>query len=411
MGVADAPGPAGRTIRIDDGVLAPHREALAALDRVEPVRAVFAAAHLVMAPSYESVRHSPAAPGPPAELAPHVDWNATMSIRRWLAGLGFGIAEAMDTAQRFEIGWNTAAHLIRSTGELQLGHGFIAGAGADHARDGTRSAMIDSVVEQARFIQAAGGIAILLPVAALAEDREPPDGYVAFYRDVVDQLEGPLLVHWLGEMFAPRLRGYFPGDSFARVMAIDPHKIRGCKLSLLDASRERAIRRDLLTRRQFVMTGDDFHFARLILGGDTEHDPDRVPAPRTIDSLAGRPLPLGDFSHALLGVLDGIARPASVALRFLAHGDADRYLRLMAPCERLGRAVFERPTAHYKAGLAFLSWLNGRQDRLLLANHAEQSRTTEHYLRVAELAAQAGAIDDAKLAAERLTGLVGSLRG
>ena len=63
-------------------------------------------------------------------------------------------------------------------------------------------------------------------------------------------------MHWLGEAFHPGLRGYFPGASFTRVMGLDPEKLRGCKLSLLEAEREVAIRRSLLPREQIVLTGD-----------------------------------------------------------------------------------------------------------------------------------------------------------
>ena len=51
----------------------------------------------------------------------------------------------------------------------------------------------------------------------------------------------------------------------------------------------------------------------------------------------GRRVALGDFSHALLGVLDGIAAPASQALSCLACGDAEGYVARMEPCEALSR--------------------------------------------------------------------------
>ena len=76
-------------------------------------------------------------------------------------------------------------------------------------------------------------------------------------------------------------------------------------------------------------------------------------------SLAGRELPLGDFSHALLGVLDSVAAPASLGLRALALGDLDRFRAIMEPCEAFGRWVFGPPTEHYKTGLAFVAWLAG----------------------------------------------------
>ena len=55
-----------------------------------PARVVFSAAHVVADP------FAPTEPGGQAAT----DWTATMAFRRHLAGMGPGIAEAMDTAQR-----------------------------------------------------------------------------------------------------------------------------------------------------------------------------------------------------------------------------------------------------------------------------------------------------------------------
>jgi hypothetical protein len=115
-----------------------------------------------------------------------------------------------------------------------------------------------------------------------------------------------------------------------------------------------------------------------------------------------RDVPLGDFSHGLLGIFDAIAEPASLALEFLARGDETRYRSLMEPCELLSRHLFQAPTRHYKAGLALLSWLNGLQPNPMLAQHEERARDREHYLTAVELASRAGVLRDADLAAERL---------
>ena len=62
------------------------------------------------------------------------------------------------------------------------------------------------------------------------------DQYVEIYAAIIRKSAGPLFMHWLGEMFMPELRGYFPGDSFERVMDVDPAKVRGAKLSLSPTS-------------------------------------------------------------------------------------------------------------------------------------------------------------------------------
>jgi hypothetical protein len=74
----------------------------------------------------------------------------------------------------------------------------------------------------------------------------------------------------------------------------------------------------------------------------------------------------------------------------------------MGPCEELGRLVFEAPTSHYKAGLAFISWLNGWQENTMLVNREELARSSDHYWRVARYAERAGALIDAETAADRL---------
>jgi hypothetical protein len=386
--------PGGGCLDIDDGLLEPYRAELAAGPDPQPVRLAYAAAHIAMKDSYGEVGHSPQSPGAPEEIAEFIDWETTAAIRQYLAAHGFGIAEAMDTAQRFSIGWVAAQQLVKRCGALQLPHGFVAGATADHLEDiPDRKALIDGVCYQIDEIGDAGGIPIILPLPWLTRWKCTADEYVAVYRDIIRQSPGPLFVHWLGEMFAPELTGYFPGGSFERVMAIDPERVRGAKLSLLDAELEVRLRRQLLERDQIILTGDDLNFADLIAG----QSPQVV---RWMD-VDGHRVALGDFSHALLGIFDAIAEPAELALRFLSRGRIDRFREIMRPCEELSRIIFEPPMQYYKAGLAFLSWLNGRQDNALLVNGVERCRSPEHLLRVARAAARCGVFSDAKCTVER----------
>ena len=206
-----APGPQQRTILIDGERLLGHRQALARGDAAEPVRTAFAAAHVVMHDGYADVEHSLERPGSTDEIAAWIDWRATLALRARLDALGFGIAEAMDTAQRFSLGWANAERLIRECGRLQLKHGFIAGAGVDHLGEiRGKTQLIDGVVHQARTIAEAGGMVILLPLAWLPRNGIGEAGYVEVYESIIGQLDGPLFLHWLGEMFVAELRGYFP---------------------------------------------------------------------------------------------------------------------------------------------------------------------------------------------------------
>jgi len=371
-------------IELRDDVLTPFERELDELGDAPPVRSAHAALHLAMTEDYRDVAHAVDAAGTPEQILAHVDWETTRALRQRVNGLRLGIAEAMDTAQRFEIGWNGAKRLIEITGALDLCVPFIAGASSDHRpRIGSKQDLITAVAEQAAFIREAGGEPILLPMPWLVQASADEDDYVEVYRGIVARCDGPVWIHWLGETFLPSVAGYFPGRSFERVMAIDRAKIRGVKLSLLDAAREIRIRNALAQHGQVVVTGDDLHFAELIAGDD-----------------AG-------FSHALLGILDAIARPASIALRWLAHGRRDRFLEILRPCEDLGRHVFETPTPHYKAGLAFLAWLQGLQPNRDLPNHLERARDASHYRGCAVLASRAGAIENAALANERLSELFG----
>ena len=69
-------------------------------------RVVFSAAHVVADPF--SARE-------PSEGG-SIDWDSTMAYRRYLAELGLGIAEAMDTSQRgMGLSWDDALLLIRRT--------------------------------------------------------------------------------------------------------------------------------------------------------------------------------------------------------------------------------------------------------------------------------------------------------
>jgi len=358
-----------------------------AVDAARLPRLCYAALHVVVRDDYVKAGHSVDRPGRPEEFERWIDWEQTAGLRRWVDGLGFGVAEAMDTAQRFEIGWPAARRLIEQTAALELRSGCVAGVGSDQRTSVSSDVeLIDVVVEQAAFIRGLGGIPVLLPMLRLPERGAGEREYVDVYAAIVDQLDGPLFLHWLGEMFHPGMRGYFPGDSLERVLAHDPAKVRGVKLSLLDAELEVRVRRRIAPRGQIVLTGDDFHFADLLEGSSAD-----AVGPGVLE-LDGRKVPAGDFSHALLGALDAVAEPASRALRRLARGDVDGYRRLMAPAEELARHVFEPPTSHYKAGLAYHAWLRGLQSNAMLPNRVDLARDSAHYRKLRELARRAGSI-------------------
>jgi hypothetical protein len=153
------------------------------------------------------------------------------------------------------------------------------------------------------------------------------------------------------------------------------------KISLLDQAHEQAFRARLPDGVR-LYSGDDFNYAPLIAGDGTYH------------------------SHALLGIFAAIAPAASQALEALAQGDLARYDALLGPTVPLSREIFRAPTRFYKAGIAFLSWLNGHQAHFIMPAGFQSSRDIVHYAQVFRLADQAGLLAQPDLAVARMAVLL-----
>ena len=152
-----------------------------------------------------------------------------------------------------------------------------------------------------------------------------------------------------------------------------PAKVDGIKISLLDQAHEEASATGC-RKACGSIPGDDFNYAPLIEGDGTRH------------------------SHALLGIFAAIAPAASQALEALALGDTATYDRLLAPTVPLSREIFQAPTRFYKAGIAFLAWLNGWQGHFIMPAGFQSSRDITHYAEVFRLADQAGLLAEPDLA-------------
>jgi Protein of unknown function (DUF993) len=208
-----------------------------------------------------------------------VDWDATLAFRRHLWGMGFKIAEAMDTSQRgMGLDWPTARELIRrSLAESRTiaGADLACGVGTDQLAaeanpglDGVRAAY----EEQLEAVEAAGGRAILMASRALARAARSADDYLAVYGGLIRQAKEPVILHWLGDMFDPQLAGYWGSTDLDTatetvLSLINEHRSRigGIKISLLEQAREVALRRRLPPGVP-MFTGDDFNYAELIEG-------------------------------------------------------------------------------------------------------------------------------------------------
>jgi hypothetical protein len=326
-----------------------------------------------------------------------IDWDATLRFREHLWAHGFGVAEAMDTAQRgMGLSWVQARELIARSARYPARGALACGAGTDQLADGQShpiARIIDAYAEQMGFVQAAGADVIVMASRALAASARGPRDYLEVYGALLRQAERPVILHWLGEAFDPALRGYWgsaefggAADTVLELISRFGEKVDGVKLSVLDSGREVALRRRLPAGVR-LYTGDDFGYAGLIRGDADGH------------------------SDALLGAFAAITAPAAAALAALDRGDLAGYDAAMAPTVPLSRLIFEPPTYHYKVGVAFLAWLNGFQPRFAMLGGLQRRRPARHLIRVFELAAAAGALTDPELAVERMSGLLATFTG
>ncbi len=351
-------------------------------------RIAYSAAHVVADPL--------AAVDPWIDCA--IDWEATIGYRRHLWSLGLGVAEAMDTAQRgMGLDWATSLELIRRSLDAARdvpGARVASGCGTDHlAPEAART--VDDVVaayeEQAAAIEALGGRLILMASRALVRVARGPDDYARVYGRILEQVREPVILHWLGDMFDPQLRGYWGDEDLSRAMdtalgviAAHADKVDGIKISLLDKDREIEMRRRLPAGVR-MYTGDDFNYAELIAGDG-----------------AGE-LPAHGHSDALLGIFDAIALAASAALAALGAGDAARFHEILAPTVPLSRHIFAAPTRFYKTGVVCMAWLNGHQDHFSMVGGQQSARSVQHVAELFRLADQAGVLERPDLAVARLS--------
>ena len=379
------------TLPTYDGTLAPYAlqgtPLIPRAPHVALTRTAFAAAHVITDPLAERS---------PWDTRPAVDWDATLAFRVGLWDQGLGLAEAMDTAQRgMGVDWATARELITRTMRAAKAHPLAprvaCGAGTDHVAlaDLRDAAAIRSAYEtQAEVIEAAGGQLILMASRAFTAIGADESTYHTVYRHLIDGARDPVVLHWLGDMFDPVLAGYWgshdvatASDFVLRLIAENPAKVDGIKISLLNQAHEEAFRARLPAGVR-LYTGDDFNYADLIAGDGAQ------------------------YSHALLGIFAAIAPAASQALEALALGDLPTYHRLLAPTVPLSREIFKAPTRFYKAGIAFLSWLNGTQRHFIMPAGLQSSREVTHYAQVFRLADQAGLLTKPDLAEHRMATLL-----
>ena len=361
-------------------------------------RIAYSAAHVVADPR--------AAIDPWLDCA--IDWDTTIAYRLRLWRMGLGVAEAMDTAQRgMGLDWPTSLELIRRSIDAARdvpGALLASGCGTDHlAPEAART--VDDVIRayeaQMEAIEKLGGRLIVMASRALARVARSPADYERVYDRILAQAREPVILHWLGDMFDPALKGYWGSDDTQRatdtalgIIAAHPAKVDGIKISLLDKDKEIAMRRRLpatggsdgLGVRMY--TGDDFNYAELIAGDGVGECPTQR------------------RSDALLGIFDAIAPAASAALAALAAGNAQRFHEILAPTVPLSRHIFRAPTRFYKTGVVFMAWINGHQDHFTMVGGQQSARSALHFAELFRLADAAGLVEPPDLAVHRMRTLL-----
>ncbi|WP_018923508.1 dihydrodipicolinate synthase family protein [Salsuginibacillus kocurii] len=343
-------------------------------------RTAFSAAHVVADPFVNSDPLSNA----------QIDWDQTLAYRHHLWSLGLGVAEAMDTAQRgMGLSWDQAQELItRSVAEANSVGGRIAcGTGTDQLLPGPEVTVDDVIAayeEQCEKVEQAGGQIIIMASRALAACAKTPEDYEYVYGRILKQVKKPVILHWLGEMFDPALKGYWGQEDLDKAMNVclriireHSHKVDGIKISLLDKDKEIQMRR-LLPSNVSMYTGDDFNYPELIRGDQN------------------------GYSDALLGIFDAIAPAASAAHQAFDEGDEETYHKLLDPTVPLARHIFQKPTFSYKTGVVFMAYLNGHQTHFRMIGGAESSRSIIHLAELFKLADQAGLLTDQQRAVKRM---------
>ena len=361
-------------------------------------RRAYAAAHVIPEASADNT------PGAPAQL----NWDATLAYRHELWSYGLGVADAMDTAQRgMGLDWAATQQLIKRSGAdaasvVAAGNAATAGksvrdlvacgAGTDQldldALPGGAAgldAVLEAYREQIAVVSEAGPKVILMASRALARVARGPEDYLHVYSTLLREVDQPVILHWLGTMFDPALAGYWGSDdialatdTFLGLIREHADKVDGVKVSLLDAAHEVALRAQLPAGVR-LYTGDDFNYPELIDGDGTHH------------------------SDALLGIFAAIYPAASVALQKYDAGNAAEARAILDSTRELGKHIFSAPTFYYKTGIAFLSWLNGRQAGFQMVGGLHSGRSVVHLARTFELADQAGLLRDPALAAFRMS--------
>jgi len=342
-------------------------------------RTIYAAAHVVANPIESSANN----------VSATIDWESTARFREHIWSLGLGVAEAMDTAQRgMGMDWPSVKRLLSRTMKdaHAVGGKVVSGVATDQLERGSHPLpkIKAAYLEQLEFTLNTGATPVIMCSRELAAAAKNADDYLEMYSDLIEYCDGKVVLHWLGSMFDPQLRGYWGNDDFAQSQktVLDlinryPSKIEGIKMSLLNEQHEIELR-EKLPNSVKMFTGDDFNYVRLIRGTDNV------------------------YSHALLGAFAVVSSYAASAIRALDEGDFARYEEILGPTEKLSREIFKSPTYYYKTGVVWLAYLCGYQDHFIMIAGLQNGRSIRDLCELFILANEIALFPDPDLALQRM---------
>jgi hypothetical protein len=305
-----------------------------------------------------------------------LDWAATQQLIKRTGVEAASVVSANNPA--------TAGKSVRDLVSCGAGTDQLDTAALPTGEAGIQ-AVLEAYREQIAVVAEAGPKVILMASRALARVAGGPEDYLRVYSTLLQEVDQPVILHWLGTMFDPALAGYWGSDdvatateTFLGLIRDHADKVDGVKVSLLDAGYEIALRA-ALPEGVRLYTGDDFNYPELIDGDGSHH------------------------SDALLGIFAAIYPAASVALQNYDAGNPAKAREILDSTRELGKHIFSAPTFYYKTGIAFMSWLNGKQPGFQMVGGLHSGRSVCHLARTFELADQAGLLRDPALAAFRMS--------
>jgi len=353
-------------------------------------RSVLATAHVLGDPLADNEPFGPpGGPPPPQSL----DWDATLSFRRYLWSQGFTLCEGMDTAHRgMGLDWPDAAELIRRCGaEARAVGGRMAAAVLTDQLEPFAPYSLKEIQaayeEQLELVESAGAQPVIMCSPHLTVAARSPEDFAELYGNLLRQAAQPVVLHWSTSEWDPRNTEYWgheePEDAYQALLAIvkdNPGKVDGVKVG--PASLERQT-----TWQAHLPEGIRFYTS------DTTDYPDML---------------VGDghrFSHPLTPVVDAVAPVAAEAFRALDAGADEQAHRLLTSTLPLTRHLFSgegRSIFFFKTGVVFLAWLAGHAGHFRMVWGEQSARSVPHLATAYRLADTLGVFPDPGLAERRM---------